>query len=142
MWRTLPSTRSKVELPFLQAALGSFAVTPAAASAPPRRRTSRRCSISCGARPDTLIVVSSDLSHYLDHATAQRRDAATAAAIERDDWAALAPDDACGCAGDRRVTQGGRVSEGCRRGGSPCAIPATPPATRDRVVGYGAWAFA
>ena len=33
--------------------------------------------------PETLIVVSSDLSHYHDYETARRLDAATATAIER-----------------------------------------------------------
>ena len=40
-------------------------------------------------RPGTLIVVSSDLSHYHDYETARRLDAATAAAIEHGDWASL-----------------------------------------------------
>jgi hypothetical protein len=36
--------------------------------------------------PETLIVVSSDLSHYHDYETARRLDAATATAIEHGDW--------------------------------------------------------
>ena len=47
-------------------------------------------------RPGTLIVVSSDLSHYHDYETARRLDAATAAAIEHGDWASLGPHRACG----------------------------------------------
>ena len=46
--------------------------------------------------PATLIVVSSDLSHFLPYEAAQRRDRATAAAIERLDGRQLGPDDACG----------------------------------------------
>ena len=46
--------------------------------------------------PETLFVVSSDLSHYLDDASARRMDAATCAAIERLDGQALDYDSACG----------------------------------------------
>jgi len=46
--------------------------------------------------PETLLVISSDLSHYETYARAQQHDAATAAAIERLDGAALGPRDACG----------------------------------------------
>jgi AmmeMemoRadiSam system protein B len=45
---------------------------------------------------ETLIVVSSDLSHYHDYEAAQRLDAATAAAVEHGDWAGLGPNQACG----------------------------------------------
>jgi AmmeMemoRadiSam system protein B len=43
---------------------------------------------------DTLIVVSSDLSHFLRYEDAQRRDSATADAIERLDETAI---DFAGC---------------------------------------------
>ena len=46
----------------------------------------------------TLLVVSTDLSHYLDYATAERRDLATAGTIERLDYTTLGPNDACGFA--------------------------------------------
>ena len=91
--------------------------------------------------PETLIVVSSDLSHFHDHATARRLDAATAAAIERGDWAGLGPGDACGfraIAG--LLVEGGRRGLGARRlalrnSGDTAA------GSRERVLGYGAWAF-
>jgi AmmeMemoRadiSam system protein B len=46
--------------------------------------------------PDTLVVVSTDLSHYLDRAAAIRRDRRTATAIVARAPEALRPDDACG----------------------------------------------
>jgi len=49
-----------------------------------------------GAWPPTMLVVSTDLSHYLDYATAERRDLATAGTIERLDYTTLGPNDACG----------------------------------------------
>jgi MEMO1 family protein len=45
---------------------------------------------------DTLIVVSSDLSHFLRYEDAQRRDSATADAIEHLDETAIDFEDACG----------------------------------------------
>jgi len=88
--------------------------------------------------PETLIVVSSDLSHYHDYDTACRLDAATAASIERGEWQGLGPNQACGFlavagllveAGRRRLTPQ-RLSL-CNSGDTA--------GSRDRVVGYGAW---
>src|SRR5665811_1066168 len=45
---------------------------------------------------DVLPVVSTDLSHYLDLPTAQRRDRQTAQAVVDRDAAAIGPHDACG----------------------------------------------
>ncbi len=84
-------------------------------------------------------MVSTDLSHYHDDATAKRLDAATAAAIERLN-PALGPSDACGY-----LPIAGLLIEAKRR-----AIRATrldlrnsgdTAGAKDRVVGYGAWAF-
>ena len=46
--------------------------------------------------PETLIVVSSDLSHYHGYETARRLDSRTAAAIERGDLGSFGPNEACG----------------------------------------------
>ncbi len=89
----------------------------------------------------TLVVVSTDLSHYLDYDSARARDRATAHAILE-----LAPErigahDACG-----RVPLNGLLerarTRGSPRASSTAATRATPPGPRDRVVGYGAYAFA
>ncbi len=91
--------------------------------------------------PETLVVVSSDPSHFHDHATARRLDAATAAAIERGDRAGLGPGDACG---SRAIA--GLLVEAVRRGlvARRLALRNSGDAaagSRERVVGYGAWAF-
>jgi len=88
----------------------------------------------------TLLVVSTDLSHYLDYATAERHDLATAGTIERLDYTTLGPNDACGfsalngalCAASRcgwTVTRLDLRNSGDTSG------------EKRRVVGYGAWAF-
>src|SRR4029077_5541000 len=77
----------------------------------PARAAGARARLGGG--PETLIVVSSDLSHYHDYDTARRLDAATAAAIERGEWESLGPNQARGFlavagwwgeAGRRRLT--------------------------------------
>lgn len=88
----------------------------------------------------TLLLVSSDLSHYHDSATARRLDADTIAAIERLDPAALDRDSACGRTGiqaalhlARRHGYGVRVLD--VRNSSDTAGPP------DRVVGYASIAL-
>jgi MEMO1 family protein len=89
---------------------------------------------------ETLIVVSSDLSHYHDYATARRLDAATAQRIERGDWPALGPGDACG-----RWPIAGLLIEVARRGLAARRLAlcnsGDTAGPRHEVVGYGAWAF-
>lgn len=134
-----PEHALEVELPFLQTALEDFALVPlVVGSASPAEVAEVLARLWGG--DDTLIVVSSDLSHYHPYATAQRLDAATAAAIERLDEADLGPNDACGylpIAGllvearrrDLRVERLDLRNSGDTAG------------RRDSVVGYGAWAF-
>ena len=84
-----------MELPFLQLRLGPFALVPLLVGEAEPQEVAEVLRRLWGG-PETLIVVSSDLSHFHDYDTARRRDAATAAAIERGDWGGLGPGDACG----------------------------------------------
>ncbi len=135
-----PEHALEVELPFLQLRLGAFAAVPLlVGEADPQEVAEVLRRVWGGA--ETLVVVSSDLSHFHDHATARRRDAATAAAIERGDWAGLGAGDACGfraIAGLLVEAQRLRLTArrlALRNSGD------TPAGSRERVVGYGAWAF-
>jgi predicted class III extradiol MEMO1 family dioxygenase len=90
--------------------------------------------------PETLIVISSDLSHYEPYGRAKEHDAVTAAAIERLDAASLGPRKACGWlpVGALLVAaarHGMRVARLDLRNSGDTAGP------KDQVVGYGAWAF-
>jgi AmmeMemoRadiSam system protein B len=135
-----PEHALEVELPFLQTVLASFQVVPlVVGDAAPQDVADVLRQLWGG--PETLIVVSSDLSHYHSYETAQRQDLATAAAIERGDWASLGPNQACGC-----LPVAGLIVEAQRRGLkarrlSLCNSGDTA-GSRDRVVGYGAWMFA
>jgi AmmeMemoRadiSam system protein B len=134
-----PEHALEVELPFLQMLLPSFQVMPlVVGDAAPQHVADVLRRLWGG--PETLIVVSSDLSHFHDYETARRLDAATAAAVERGDWAALGPNEACGF-----LAVAGLLVEASRRGLEARRLAlcnsgdtAGPP---DRVVGYGAWSF-
>jgi MEMO1 family protein len=132
-----PEHSLEVELPFLQALLGSFAVVPLViGDAAPQNVAEVLRRLWGGA--ETLIVISSDLSHYHDYDTARRLDAATAAAIERGDWQNLGPNQACGF-----LAVAGLLVEASRRRLTPQRLAlcnsGDTAGPRDRVVGYGAW---
>ncbi|MFQ6018372.1 MAG: AmmeMemoRadiSam system protein B [Kiloniellaceae bacterium] len=129
----------EVQLPFLQTVLGDFALVPlAVGNAEPAEVAQVLERLWGGA--ETLIVVSSDLSHYHTYEAAKRRDAETAAAIESLDGGRLGPEDACGC-----LPICGLLATAARRGLSVERLDlrssGDTAGPKDRVVGYGAWAF-
>ena len=135
-----PEHALEVELPFLQTVLASFKVVPLVVGDATEQDVAQVLHRLWG-EAETLIVVSSDLSHYHPYGTARRLDLATAAAIERGDWACLGPNEACG-----HLAVAGLLVETGRRGFtawrlSLCNSGDTAGA-RDQVVGYGAWMFA
>lgn len=129
----------EVHLPFLQVILGDFTLVPLVAGEASPAEVGEVLEHLWGG-PETLIVISSDLSHYHDYATARRMDAATSAAIEALRGEAIGEEDACGrvpvrgllWAAERRRL-GARIID--VRNSGDTAGP------RDRVVGYGAYAF-
>jgi AmmeMemoRadiSam system protein B/AmmeMemoRadiSam system protein A len=129
----------EVHVPFLQHVLGDFRLVPiVAGDAPPEAVAAVLDALWGG--PETLIVISTDLSHYLDHAACRRTDAATAEAIERYDIATLGPYQACGA-----VPTNGLLLTARRRGLAIERLDlrnsGDTAGPRDRVVGYGAWAL-
>jgi AmmeMemoRadiSam system protein B len=70
----------EVHLPFLQKVLASFSLVPLAVGYAGAEDVAQVLEALWGG-PETLIVVSSDLSHYLSYAQAQRVDRATCDAI-------------------------------------------------------------
>lgn len=128
----------EVELPFLQAMLGRFTLIPLLVGDAAPEEVAAIIDALLDER--TLLVVSTDLSHYLDYASARKRDLATAEAIERLASDRLGPYDACGFAalnGALHAARGRRWSIkrlDLRNSGDTSG-------DRARVVGYGAWAF-
>jgi len=128
-----------VELPFLQTLLPSFQLVPLVVGDATPHDVAQGLQRVWGGQ-ETLIVVSSDLSHYHDYETARRLDAVTAAAIERSEWAGLSPNHACGY-----LAVAGLLIEAGRRGLRARRLKlrnsGDTDGSRDRVVGYGAWMF-
>ena len=124
-------------LPFLQATLRPFVLVPLAVGEAQPEEVGAVLERLWGG-PETLIVVSSDLSHYLPYADAQRADAASAKEILA--LGQLRRGDACGAApvngllaeARRRVLRAELVD--LRNSGDTAG-------DKDRVVGYGAFAF-
>src|SRR5262249_16217720 len=75
-------------LPCLQPALGPSALVPIAVGTASAEAVARVLDALWGGE-ETLVVVSSDLSHYLPYEAAVAADAATRDAIERLDWQAV-----------------------------------------------------
>lgn len=129
----------EVQLPFLQVVLPQFKLVPLAVGFAPAEDVAAVIDALWGG-DETLIVVSSDLSHYLSYQAAALVDDVTAKAIERLDEKPLDGDHACGChpiRGLLRVARerGLRVVPLDRRNSGDTA------GDKRRVVGYGAWAF-
>jgi AmmeMemoRadiSam system protein B len=130
----------EVQLPFLQEALGTFALVPLAAGDASAEEVAEVLERLVD-EPATLVVVSSDLSHYHDYETARRMDARTSRAIESLDPEPLDGESACGCVGMRGLLVLAR-----RRGLSARTLDlrssGDTAGSRGQVVGYGAYAFA
>ena len=85
----------EVQLPFLQEMLDSFEIVPIVAGNASAEQVSQVLELLWGG-DETLIVISSDLSHYHDYATARQLDQATSQAIEQLDYQQLGAESACG----------------------------------------------
>lgn len=85
----------EVQLPFLQAVLKDFSIIPIVAGEVDAEDVAEAIALFYD-DPETLIVISSDLSHYHDYATAQRLDKETTRKIEALEYQALDYAEACG----------------------------------------------
>src|SRR5262245_15121428 len=128
----------EVQLPFLQATIGGFTLLPLGVGEAPPETVAEILDAVWGG-PETLVVVSSDLSHYEDYATACAHDRRTAAAIVTRDADAIGDEDACGAPAVRGV-----LLTAQRRGLAVRLLAlgnsGDTAGDRARVVGYGAFA--
>ncbi len=134
-----PEHSLEVQLPFLQRVLPSFTLVPIVVGRCPTTTVGRVIGAVWGG-PETVVLVSSDLSHYEDHQSAARHDASTAAAIVACASDAIGPADACGAYPLRGLLEVARAQDvgpellDLRSSGDTSG-------PRDRVVGYGAFAL-
>ena len=128
----------EVELPFLQVALGELSVLPLVVGHATAEQVAEVLERIWGG-PDTVIVVSSDLSHYLPWAAAREIDRETADSIVALSGP-LPHQRACGA-----VPINGLLVVAARKGLIAERIDlrnsGDTAGDRDRVVGYGAFAF-
>ena len=127
----------EVHLPFLQECLEDFVLIPLVVGEATGQQIGAILDALWGGT-ETLIVISSDLSHYHDYTTAQRMDLETAGYIERFEGDKLDYESACG----RNPIKGLltiakkhqlhiRRMKLCNSGDSA--------GSKDQVVGYGSW---
>lgn len=128
----------EVQLPFLQRTLGDIRLVPFIVGDAEPQEVAELLDLLWGG-DETLIVISSDLSHYHDYANAMQRDRNTSTHIQALD-PDIAYDDACGRNPIRGLLLSARkhalnVDIRDLRNSGDTAGP------RDRVVGYGAYVF-
>lgn len=128
----------EVQLPFLQRLLGPFTLLPLAVGAASGEAVAQVLERLWGGE-ETLILVSSDLSHYQPYAEAERLDQATCARIAAA-RADLAPREACGA-----IPINGLLLAAARHGLRPRLLDrrnsGDTAGDRERVVGYAAFAL-
>jgi AmmeMemoRadiSam system protein B/AmmeMemoRadiSam system protein A len=129
----------EVHLPFLQTMLGGFSLVPMLVGRAAPEQVAPVLRALWGG-PETAVIISSDLSHFLDDATCRATDAGTAAAIEALDPNVVGPHEACGFAAVNGLLSLARRS-GIRVERLDIRNSGDTAGSRDRVVGYGAWAF-
>ena len=129
----------EVQLPFLQVALGDFQLVPLVVGAADVDEVSAVLSRLWGG-PETLIVVSSDLSHYHDYHTAQEQDRITSQAIVDMQSLGIDGEHACGYQPVNGLLAAAR-QHGLHAELVDLRNSGDTAGPRDRVVGYGAYAF-
>jgi AmmeMemoRadiSam system protein B/AmmeMemoRadiSam system protein A len=134
-----PEHSIEVHLPFVHEVLGPVTVVPLVVGRADIDDVARVLDAVWGDET-TAIVVSSDLSHYLDDATARERDRRTATAILEGRADDIGPHDACGC-----LPIAGLLTAAVGHGLAPRLLDLTTSADTAgdpaRVVGYGSFAL-
>lgn len=127
----------EVHIPFLQILLEDFKLLPMVVGNASPDQVAEVLDLVWGG-PETLVVVSTDLSHYLDYDTAQALDQKTSDAIEHLDYDAIGDSQACG-----RMPVKGLLEVAKRKGMSVRTLDlrnsGDTAGPRDQVVGYGSW---
>tara|TARA_R110000782_G_scaffold245878_8_gene332609 strand:- start:548 stop:1915 length:1368 start_codon:yes stop_codon:yes gene_type:complete len=129
----------EVHLPFLQKVLNDFTLIPLLVGDAGPEQVATILKELWGGN-ETLIVISSDLSHFLDYETACKTDNNTTRLIENFDYESISSNQACGCmpmCGLLKYAHEKNMSIqtlDLRNSGDTAG-------TKDRVVGYGAYAL-
>lgn len=129
----------EVHLPFLQKVLHDFTLLPILVGDIEAEQVATVLKGLWG-EEETLIVVSSDLSHFMDYDSASKFDTDTTQLIENFDYKKIDSKKACGCMPMRgllKLAQNKNMSiqtiDQCNSGDTA--------GSKERVVGYGAYAL-
>jgi AmmeMemoRadiSam system protein B/AmmeMemoRadiSam system protein A len=129
----------EVHLPFLQVLLDDFKLVPMVVGQASPEQVGEVLDLLWGG-DETLIVISSDLSHFLDYDKARELDQQTCTAIENLAAQNISRDGACG-----RFPVGGILDQAVKRKLSVTTLDVRnsgdTAGQKDRVVGYGSWMF-
>jgi AmmeMemoRadiSam system protein B len=129
----------EVHLPFLQTVIKHFRLLPLLVGEAQPDQVAEVIDRSWGGS-ETLIVISSDLSHYLDYESARKIDMKTTQSIEDLCGEEIEFDQACGC-----LPLQGLLSVVRKRGLTEKTLDlrnsGDTAGPRDHVVGYGAYVF-
>lgn len=129
----------EVQLPFLQTVLGDFSLVPIVVGDANPNEVAEVIDALWG-NEETLIVISTDLSHFLNYEQARKVDSNTCKAIEEFRYKDISYDDACG-----RTPLQGMLKTAQQRQLNITTLSVQnsgdTAGTKERVVGYGAWAI-
>jgi len=129
----------EVHLPFLQMVLDDFTIVPLVVGDARDKEVSEVLNLLWGG-DETLIVISSDLSHYLNYDAARKLDNLTSEAVVSMQPDMIAYEQACG-----RIPVGGLLTAAREHGLHASLIDlrnsGDTAGPRDQVVGYGAYVF-
>ena len=126
-------------MPFLQTVLDEFTLVPLVVGETPPENIAEALNVLWGGE-ETLIVISSDLSHFLDYDSARKLDGTTSRAIQDLAPEKIARQGACG-----RFPVSGLLALAKQRGMSVDMVDlrnsGDTAGPKNRVVGYGSWLF-
>ncbi len=129
----------EVQLPFLQRILGQFTVVPLVVGEAHPEAVAEVIDALWGGN-ETVVLVSSDLSHYLPYDLAMKADKRTAARVLELDPVLLPNEDACGA-----TAINGLLVASAKAGLRPAVLDlrnsGDTAGPRSEVVGYGSFAF-
>jgi len=129
----------EVQLPFLQSILGDFTLIPLVVGDAGRHDVAKVISRLWGG-DETLIVISTDLSHYHEYHDAQKMDRATSDAIEKLKPDIIGYEDACGRNGLKGMMTVA-IEKNLQAEILDLRNSGDTAGSKDQVVGYGAYVF-
>ncbi|MAF48731.1 MAG: AmmeMemoRadiSam system protein B [Rhodospirillales bacterium] len=129
----------EVHLPFLQVVLEQFSLVPLIVGQASTEEVAEVLEALWGGE-ETLILISSDLSHYLPYKDAQTSDDNARQCIERLDAMALGEEQACGRNSIRPLLSLAR-QKGMKVLTADVRNSGDTAGTKNQVVGYGSWLF-